>query len=1043
MQGDLFGEGVVIRARIARWMVLCGVVIAATATGCTESSSDEQDLAQDTGSADTRGHDSSQRLDSDGGQPDARVDAPDSTVCADASCGCAKTLESGEVAYEVCGAETFCCPQAVDGLFLGCIDPAIDRRCGGCGQTRCVGSELCCWRADIGSLSCIDPTDDINNCGGCAQREGSDPINPMFSCGSGQRCQRNADYDESMPPEGQLGCGVFIGECVYECPSAHVWCPGGVNPETSLPYALDDQFCINPLIDIDFCGAISQSGATETTGQCSAQSPQTFGELKNFAGVRCGANEVCRLKLRCDHPEPPPGTDAAGQPCSPQTHYYYDVAADPAGFPDAQALPDDSVFIPDDTTRGAYIENPYLQAVCDTSCRASLVRCAGSSGAPFCADPTRHSTYCGASLTGNCEDNTSTGGADDDGVDCNRELPNTVSAQCVGGACVNPVCALGFADCDGDPSNGCETDITTDPAHCGRCSTASVDASCDTDLAHVTAAQCQAGQCIVACAPGFSNCEGAQACAPTLTSCSGAATVDLLTQTARSGCETDLSTDVNHCGACGNACATTSNHVTAAVCTAGACVATACEPDRIANNTVTPGFADCDADPTTCEARAHHPTRCNATNLCAGPSTAATTTLTADRAFPTDPSEYIDCTDPAGFGADPASTWACARNASNTAYECQRAPCGIGFDACDAAQPDVCFDLSLPDHCSACGNACGAGALCSGSFEGDCFCADTSGERCRQTGPHYSGAACAGASCILTCDPGFADCDASSANGCEVDLSSPSSRHCGGCSTDATGAAIPNSPLNCANVNRGQSACGGDDPTSFRCMFCGDGSYDGARRTPSEACDDGNTENGDGCSSTCQVEANATCTQTLDALSVCTTSVGACGDDIIDAGEQCDAPALPSATCNNDCTVSACGDGKRNPSSEANEACDDGNADDGDGCSSTCQVESGFACSGPANGLSACGCSMCDNGFVGLGEQCDGPTPGALPTATCNVDCTFSACGDGKRNPNPDANEACDDRNLINGDGCSSTCEVETGFVCSGPPHGLSVCTSP
>jgi cysteine-rich repeat protein len=107
---------------------------------------------------------------------------------------------------------------------------------------------------------------------------------------------------------------------------------------------------------------------------------------------------------------------------------------------------------------------------------------------------------------------------------------------------------------------------------------------------------------------------------------------------------------------------------------------------------------------------------------------------------------------------------------------------------------------------------------------------------------------------------------------------------------------------------------------------CGDGVLD-----PGEACDDGNLIAGDGCSSVCAVEA--------------------CGNSVLDAGEECDpgfgtdplAPPFPNdyalgstAVCDFDCTLPVCGDAYRN---EAVEECDDGNTEDGDGCSATCQLE--------------------------------------------------------------------------------------------------------
>ena len=65
-------------------------------------------------------------------------------------------------------------------------------------------------------------------------------------------------------------------------------------------------------------------------------------------------------------------------------------------------------------------------------------------------------------------------------------------------------------------------------------------------------------------------------------------------------------------------------------------------------------------------------------------------------------------------------------------------------------------------------------------------------------------------------------------------------------------------------------------------IACGDGDVIG-----DEECDDGNLDDGDGCSSTCRIEA------------------------------------------------AVCGDGNR----DASEQCDDGNNDDGDGCAADCTVE--------------------------------------------------------------------------------------------------------
>jgi cysteine-rich repeat protein len=84
-----------------------------------------------------------------------------------------------------------------------------------------------------------------------------------------------------------------------------------------------------------------------------------------------------------------------------------------------------------------------------------------------------------------------------------------------------------------------------------------------------------------------------------------------------------------------------------------------------------------------------------------------------------------------------------------------------------------------------------------------------------------------------------------------------------------------------------------------RKMFCGDGVVD-----PGEQCDDGNTKNGDCCSSTCQAEAlGASCTDTDG--NGCTAAqcdgAGACKQDMNrPAGAAC------TDTDNNSCTAAQC-----------------------------------------------------------------------------------------------------------------------------------------
>ena len=85
-------------------------------------------------------------------------------------------------------------------------------------------------------------------------------------------------------------------------------------------------------------------------------------------------------------------------------------------------------------------------------------------------------------------------------------------------------------------------------------------------------------------------------------------------------------------------------------------------------------------------------------------------------------------------------------------------------------------------------------------------------------------------------------------------------------------------------------------------------------------------------------------------------------------------------------TCLECGDGSR---SEV-FTCDDGNTDNGDGCSSTCTVETGWECS-VATGSEVCTCAV--NYFSVSGScvsSCDSGFWGNTVTRTC--DSCHAAC---------------------------------------------------
>ena len=68
-----------------------------------------------------------------------------------------------------------------------------------------------------------------------------------------------------------------------------------------------------------------------------------------------------------------------------------------------------------------------------------------------------------------------------------------------------PACAAGGADCDGDPANGCEVDLQSSSAHCGACARA-----CHADGSGASSAACVEGTCRLTCqfAPILGDCDG-------------------------------------------------------------------------------------------------------------------------------------------------------------------------------------------------------------------------------------------------------------------------------------------------------------------------------------------------------------------------------------------------------------------------------------------------------------------------------------------------------------------------------------------------------
>lgn len=203
--------------------------------------------------------------------------------------------------------------------------------------------------------------------------------------------------------------------------------------------------------------------------------------------------------------------------------------------------------------------------------------------------------------------------------------------------------------------------------------------------------------------------------------------------------------------------------------------------------------------------------------------------------------------------------------------------------------------------------------------------------------------------------------------------------------------------------------------------LCGNGTIQ-----PGESCDDGNSNNLDGCTAKCKAPE--------------------CGDGFLQPndGEQCDDGNKTNGDgCNTTCTLPTCGDGIVDGPIEA---CDDGNPNNDDGCTTLCKYPycgDGFVqmpeiCDdGDGDNdddcTTLCEAPYCGDGFVQVtfgAEQCDNGLANSN-TGTCTTNCQNQICGDGLVGPN----EQCDNGNQNGNDACTIQCKVPfcgDGFIQSG-----------
>jgi len=476
--------------------------------------------------------------------PDAAPDvAPD--VAPDATPDVPAPVDAGPCGGS-CPAGRMCCNDV-------CVDLTSDpQNCGGCASScaaanasaMCVGGRctpLCfpgfgdCDNSPFNGCE-VSLLGSVFNCGACNRTCSMDHASPR--CDTGRcvvTCEPGWSNCNGDPADG---CEVNVltsldncGGCGTACFAPNhnnVRCEGGQCRYTACEAGFDD--CNRD--NADGCEA-DLRGDAERCGACGTRCPPTGGRTPACLAGTCGTTATCVApRADCD--------GAAANGCE------VDLTTSPlhcgrcggaCGTRNATATCDagrcglrcDANFADCDGVNGDGCEVDLRGSAqhcgrCGNACalpNTAVQQCvAGACAVGACAAGRGN---CDAMAANGCE--TDTQASVDHCGGCGRPCRIANGAgRCDMGTCRVAACTAPFADCNNNPADGCETNLSTDPRSCGRCG-----ARCEPPNA---VGVCTAGACRVqSCAGNFGDCNGNPA----------------------DGCETFLITQAN-CGMCGRAC---------------------------------------------------------------------------------------------------------------------------------------------------------------------------------------------------------------------------------------------------------------------------------------------------------------------------------------------------------------------------------------------------------------------------------------------------------------------------------------------------------
>ncbi len=575
------------------------------------------------------------------------------------------------------------------------------------------------------------------------------------------------------------------------------------------------------------------------------------------------------------------------------------------------------------------------------------------------------------------------------------------SAVCVQGECGLGPCAGGHGNCDGNDENGCETPLGT-PDRCKSC----------TDVCAYDGGigECGAAGCAMAgCQGGFGDCD----------------------HDAGNGCETVLGSSA-HCMACDDACDFAAG---IGICGVSGCALSGCEP----------GFGTCDDDTANgCETTLGTITNCKSCfDACAFDG--GVPGCGADGCFLSGcQGGFADCDDNTTTGCETAlGTLAnCLRCRDACTYPagvgscgesgCTLSGCDGGFASCDADAANGCeTPLGTLANCKACRDACA----------------------------YPSGTGARGANgCELTgCDPGAADCDHASGNGCETPLGT--NANCLACADScvyeggigacgAAGCSFVGCTPGLANCDAdGVNGCETPLGTLSDCLRCKDScTYDHGVGACTLA----------GCVMTDCDGGFADCNE--DAADGCETPLGTTADCKA-CGDACTYAGGTGACGANGCGFVGCLPTQANCDDDLADGCETplGTLSDCRGCDDACTYVHGTA----VCGAGGCALNGCEGGFGNCDQNaangCETPLRTLKDCLACGDACSYpfgvaacgaggcglSGCVDGHADCNRLAGDGCEVPlgTLSDCESCGDACAFEfAGAVCGASGCAMTVC---